>query len=197
MIRRLMTVPAPVIILSMLILGTILGFGVGQPYYFTVSRKPTQLEPLPVAAARFQAISADWLSVGLYVEAEDDQIYVNWQSYVNEWESHTWEIGEPPLEKKGFGEPCSKPVEKRIVRQAGPLSECHTINASGEYCATLFASFAIDEQGNVWQAAQPGFCPLGLMVVPVFATGGVVSGIVLVLLRWLDMKMFGKMGTKS
>ncbi len=202
MLRRLMVIPAPVIILGFFILGTILGFGVGQSYYFTVPRKPTQLEPLPVAAARFQAIYAGWLSVGLYVEAENDQIYVNWQSYVNnELRSHTWEISEPLLEKEGFGEigfgePCSSIVEKRIERQAGTLSECHTVNASGEYCATLFASFAIDEHGNVWQAAQPGFCYLGLIVIPVFAVAGAVFGIILVLLRWLDTKIFGKTGAK-
>ncbi len=201
MVRRLMAIPGPVIILGFFILGTILGFGAGQPYYFTVSRKPTQLEPLPVAAARFQAINADWLSVGLYVEAENDQIYVNGQSYVNEWESYTWKISEPLLEEEGFGEigfgkPCSKIIEKRIERQAGILSECHTVNASGEYCGVLFASFAIDEQGNVWQAAQPGFCYLGLIVVPVFAVAGAMFGAVLVLLRWLDTKIFGKAGAK-
>lgn len=189
------SIPSWSIILGLTILGFILGLVLSQAEYLTASRRPTQLEPLPVAAAQFLAFDVDWLDVGLYVKTRDDQIYFNWQSYVNEWSSGTWQVSELSEGAIHPGDICGENIVKRFERTIGELSDCYTIDVPSEWCPGPIASFAIDRQGNVWQMAQPQLCFFtALFVVPIVTGIGLVAGIILVLLRWLITKIYRATG---
>ena len=198
MVRRLIELPAAIIIFGLVVLGAILGFILSQEEYLTASRKPTQLEPLPVAAATFLTFETDWFYVDMYVKTTDEKTYANWQSYnVSEWRSGTWEAKEPLVGESYLGEPCTKAILERFERSTGALLECRYVSVPAEWCASPLTWFAIDQEGNVWHMGQPRICGLiALFMMPSLAIGGGVIGIVLVLLRWLLVKILGKMEAK-
>jgi hypothetical protein len=196
--RRLIELPAAIIILGLVVLGAILGFVLSQEEYLTASRKPTQLEPLPAAAATFLTFETDWFYVDMYVKTTNEKTYANWQSYnVSEWRSGTWETKEPLVREPYLGELCTKAVLERFERTTGTLLECRYVSVPAEWCASPLTWFAIDQVGNVWHMGQPRICGLtALFAMPSLAIGGGIIGIILVLLRWLYLKRFGKTEAK-
>ena len=181
------SIPSWLIILLFCSAGALYAFVVSGEMIFPERSAPKLLPPLPVTGENIYSIETGYFfQADPYIQTVDGQIY----SLTWEQGAYDWQINDFPLLAK-TGDPCSSENVRLIETTASPIIDCQVVRTVGEWCPGTIVSFAVTENGDVWELVETPTClfVFGLLI-RIFVPAGFVLGVIIVVVRKIITTQF-------
>jgi hypothetical protein len=181
------SMPSWLIIVLCCSVGVLYAFVVTRETIFPEQSAPTPLPPLPAVGVAISGIETPhFFQANPYIQAADGQIY----SLIWEQGAYNWQIKASPSTATA-GDLCSPANVRLIEATASPVIDCRVVRTVGEWCPGTIVSFAVTDEGDVWELVETPTCLFFFgTLITLFVPAGFVLGVIIVVVRQITRTRF-------